>query len=71
MVPGLSCPVQRLRLPLRDGPDAPDEVFLVETEIDSWIVYPMEFRAESGFDFHDELLFEVRVAELADFSDVS
>ena len=34
------------------------------------IVYLMKFRAECGFDFDDELLFEARVAKLADFSDV-
>ena len=57
--------------PLRDRPDAPDEVFLVETEIDPWIVYPLKFGAESGSDFDAKLLFEVRVAELDDFLDVS
>ena len=56
---------------LRARPDAPDEVFLVETEIAPWIVYPMKFRAESGTHFGDGTLFEVRVAELTDFSDVS
>ena len=56
--------------PLSERADAPDEVYLVETDTNQWMVYPMRLDGRTVVDGDPDTMFEFRKDELTDLADV-